>query len=109
MTPSVISISIVGIFWMNFIQVGAMNCIWNNIKKSLFNDNKDDKQELLIKSLEKLEEEIKEIKESYNKLLLKIDINETTETTELLEKDIENINSLRFIYKNERNCNSLIL
>ncbi|CAB1054735.1 hypothetical protein [Spiroplasma endosymbiont of Danaus chrysippus] len=94
---------------MNFIQVGAMNCIWNNIKKSLFNDNKDDKQELLIKSLEKLEEEIKEIKESYNKLLLKIDINETTETTELLEKDIENINSLRFIYKNERNCNSLIL
>ncbi|WP_375316813.1 hypothetical protein [Spiroplasma endosymbiont of Virgichneumon dumeticola] len=91
LTISVIGTSIAGIFWMNFIQVGAMNCIWNNIKKSFGKIDNNDEKKILIKRLTELEEK-------YNKLLLLINTDknsnpQSNKRTVLLQEDILNINN----------------
>lgn len=77
LTPSVIGISIAGIFWMNFIQVGAMNYIWNNIKKSLLTNDQNDEQKILMKRFNKMEKELQQLKEKYDNLLSNANAHET--------------------------------
>ena len=81
---------------MNFIQVGAMNYIWNNIKKAVVNNDKDNEQKILMKKVTAIEIDLAQLKhlitenEKYKKMLA---LTITDETTKLLEDDILTINN----------------
>ncbi len=85
LTPSVIGISIAGIFWMNFIQVGAINYIWDNIKKSLLANDQNDEQKILMEHFNKVENELQQLREKYDNLIIN-----AHETKFLLTDEINN-------------------
>lgn len=87
LTPNVIGISIAGIFWMNFIQVGATNYIWSNIKKSLLPNDQNDEQKILMKHFNKVEKELQQLREKYDNLS---SITNAHETKFLLTDEINN-------------------
>lgn len=63
---------------MNFIQVGAINYIWNNIKKSLVVIDKNDEQKILMKHFNKMEKELQQLQEKYDNLSSIANCHETT-------------------------------
>lgn len=105
LTPSVIGISIAGIFWMNFIQVGAMNCIWSNIKQSLLTNDETSELKILIERLNKLEEELQQLKEV--KMCSKENLNVTE--ISLLIDDANDASRNRLSINSQKVGNALVL